>query len=251
MPAMQPKDLWEESGRWDRYVQDGILFHFKERKGSEVCLGPTHEEVITNYVRALVQSHKQLPVTLYQIQTKFRDEFRPRFGPAARARVHHEGRLHVPSRPSMAVGRWGRGLSTAMYARSYRRRLLPMRAATSRVVAAEAGPIGGSGTATSSWSTPTPARTRSLRLPRRGPGTPRTSRRAEIGERSHNFAAAAPGRGLPAKSVHDPRHAEDMRRPSRATLPRRAPPTRCSRPSFSSATWMLTADVPVAVMARG
>ena len=80
MPAMQPKELWVESGRWDRYVSEGILFHFQERKGSEVCLGPTHEEVITNYVRGMVQSHKQLPAILYQIQTKFRDEIRPRFG---------------------------------------------------------------------------------------------------------------------------------------------------------------------------
>jgi len=80
MPAIQPKELWEESARWERYVQDGILFHFRDRKGSEVCLGPTHEEVITTYVKRLVQSYKQLPVTLYQIQTKFRDEIRPRFG---------------------------------------------------------------------------------------------------------------------------------------------------------------------------
>jgi len=80
MPAIQPKDLWEESGRWERYVKDGILFHFKDRRGAEVCLGPTHEEIITQYVKKLVQSHKQLPATLYQIQTKFRDEIRPRFG---------------------------------------------------------------------------------------------------------------------------------------------------------------------------
>ncbi|MHC4380238.1 MAG: proline--tRNA ligase [Planctomycetota bacterium] len=80
MPAMQPRDLWEESGRWDRYVNEGILFHFRDRKGSEMCLGPTHEEVITAFVKKQVQSYKQLPVTLYQIQTKFRDEIRPRFG---------------------------------------------------------------------------------------------------------------------------------------------------------------------------
>jgi prolyl-tRNA synthetase len=80
MPAMQPKELWEESGRWDRYVSEGILFTLNDRKGTELCLGPTHEEVITNYVRSLVQSHKQLPAILYQIQTKFRDEIRPRFG---------------------------------------------------------------------------------------------------------------------------------------------------------------------------
>ncbi|MDP6964062.1 MAG: proline--tRNA ligase, partial [Planctomycetota bacterium] len=80
MPALQPRELWEESQRWDRYVSDGILFNFKDRKGSEVCLGPTHEEVITKFVASQVQSYKQLPVTLYQIQTKFRDEIRPRFG---------------------------------------------------------------------------------------------------------------------------------------------------------------------------
>ena len=80
MPAMQPRELWEESGRWDRYVQEGILFNFRDRKGSQMCLGPTHEEVITTFVKRQVQSYKQLPVTLYQIQTKFRDEIRPRFG---------------------------------------------------------------------------------------------------------------------------------------------------------------------------
>lgn len=80
MPAMQPKDLWVESGRWDRYVNEGILFALEDRKGSALCLGPTHEEVVTNFVRRQVQSWKQLPVTLYQIQTKFRDEIRPRFG---------------------------------------------------------------------------------------------------------------------------------------------------------------------------
>jgi prolyl-tRNA synthetase len=80
MPALQPRELWEESGRWERYVNDGILFNFRDRKNSEVCLGPTHEEVITTYVKRIVQSHKQLPAILYQIQTKFRDEIRPRFG---------------------------------------------------------------------------------------------------------------------------------------------------------------------------
>ncbi|MCL4142671.1 UNVERIFIED_CONTAM: hypothetical protein GTU68_045830 [Idotea baltica] len=80
MPALQPRELWESSGRWDRYVADGILFHFQDRKGSEMCLGPTHEEVITTYAKRFVKSYKQLPVILYQIQTKFRDEIRPRFG---------------------------------------------------------------------------------------------------------------------------------------------------------------------------
>ena len=80
MPAIQPRELWEESGRWDRYVADGILFNFKDRKGAEVCLGPTHEEVITTFAKRFIKSYKQLPITLFQIQTKFRDEIRPRFG---------------------------------------------------------------------------------------------------------------------------------------------------------------------------
>ena len=80
MPAMQPRELWESSGRWERYVADGILFHLHDRKGAEMCLGPTHEEVVTHFVKRFVKSYKQLPLILYQIQTKFRDEIRPRFG---------------------------------------------------------------------------------------------------------------------------------------------------------------------------
>jgi len=80
LPIIQPKELWVASGRWDRYVNDGIMFTLKDRKGSELCLGPTHEEVMTTYVNAQVNSYKQLPVNCYQIQDKFRDEIRPRFG---------------------------------------------------------------------------------------------------------------------------------------------------------------------------
>ncbi|MBL8734125.1 MAG: proline--tRNA ligase [Planctomycetes bacterium] len=80
LPIIQPKELWVSSGRWDRYVTDGIMFTLKDRKGSEMCLGPTHEEVMTAYVNAQVNSYKQLPVNFYQIQDKFRDEIRPRFG---------------------------------------------------------------------------------------------------------------------------------------------------------------------------
>lgn len=81
MPALQPKELWEESKRWERYTNiDGIMFAFTDRRNSEVCLGPTHEEVITDIVRQEVSSYKDLPKIPYQIQTKFRDEIRPRFG---------------------------------------------------------------------------------------------------------------------------------------------------------------------------
>ncbi|MCL4160588.1 UNVERIFIED_CONTAM: hypothetical protein GTU68_036335 [Idotea baltica] len=81
MPMLQPKELWVESGRWERYTEiDGLMFSFKDRRKSEVCLGPTSEEVITDIIRQEVSSYKDLPKIPYQIQTKFRDEIRPRFG---------------------------------------------------------------------------------------------------------------------------------------------------------------------------
>jgi len=81
MPALQPRELWEESGRWERYTAlDGIMFAFKDRRGATACLGPTHEEVITDILRREIKSYKDLPKCAFQIQTKFRDEIRPRFG---------------------------------------------------------------------------------------------------------------------------------------------------------------------------
>ncbi len=76
--ALQPKDLWVESGRWDKYGPE--LMRLKDRHDREFCLGPTHEEVFTSMARDLIKSSKSLPLTMYQIQTKYRDEFRPRFG---------------------------------------------------------------------------------------------------------------------------------------------------------------------------
>ncbi len=78
MPAVQPAELWQESGRWARYGKE--LLRIKDRHEREFCFGPTHEEVITDVVRHDVRSYRQLPLNLYQIQTKFRDEIRPRFG---------------------------------------------------------------------------------------------------------------------------------------------------------------------------
>ena len=78
MPMVLPADLWKESGRWDQYGKE--LLRFKDRGGRDYCLGPTHEEVITDLARREIRSYKQLPLNLYQIQTKFRDEIRPRFG---------------------------------------------------------------------------------------------------------------------------------------------------------------------------
>jgi len=78
MPIASPAELWQETGRWDFYGKE--LFRFKDRHERDFCLGPTHEEVITDLVRREVRSYRQLPANFYQIQTKFRDEIRPRFG---------------------------------------------------------------------------------------------------------------------------------------------------------------------------
>src|SRR6478736_7434463 len=80
LPILQPRELWEESGRWGRYASEGILFHLADRKEGEYCLAPTAEEAVTTLVRSGITSYRQLPVALYQIRTKFRDEIRPRFG---------------------------------------------------------------------------------------------------------------------------------------------------------------------------
>jgi len=78
MPAVQPAELWQESERWDQYGPE--LLRFSDRHEREFCFGPTHEEIITDLVRREIRSYKQLPANFYQIQTKFRDEIRPRFG---------------------------------------------------------------------------------------------------------------------------------------------------------------------------
>ena len=78
MPGVQPAELWRESGRWDHYGRE--LLRFKDRHDHDYCLAPTHEEVITDLVRREVRSYRDMPLNLYQFQTKFRDEIRPRFG---------------------------------------------------------------------------------------------------------------------------------------------------------------------------
>lgn len=78
MPAVQPAELWQESGRWDKYGP--LLLRMNDRHGRDYCFGPTHEEIITDIARKELRSYKQLPVNYYQVQTKFRDEIRPRFG---------------------------------------------------------------------------------------------------------------------------------------------------------------------------
>ncbi len=78
MPAVQPKELWEETGRWAVFGPQ--MLKIKDRHDRDFCFGPTHEEVITDLARREIKSYKQLPLNFYQVQTKFRDEIRPRFG---------------------------------------------------------------------------------------------------------------------------------------------------------------------------
>ena len=78
MPMVQPKELWNETERWEKMGKE--LLRFQDRHDRDFCLGPTHEEVITDLIRNNVKSYKELPINAYQIQTKFRDEIRPRYG---------------------------------------------------------------------------------------------------------------------------------------------------------------------------
>src|SRR5690606_13075895 len=78
MPIVQPAELWHQSGRWGDYGDE--MFRLEDRHGRQFCLGPTHEELITSLARDEVRSYRQLPLTLYQMQNKYRDEIRPRFG---------------------------------------------------------------------------------------------------------------------------------------------------------------------------
>lgn len=134
MPAVQPKELWEETGRWQKF--GGQLLKMQDRKEAWYCYGPTHEEVITDFARNELSSYKQLPVNFYQVQTKFRDEIRPRFG-VMRAReflMKDAYSFHVTDED---LGREYRNMYDT-YGRIFTRLGLKFRA-----VAADSGAIGG------------------------------------------------------------------------------------------------------------
>ncbi|MDX1698110.1 MAG: proline--tRNA ligase, partial [Thiohalobacterales bacterium] len=135
MPAVQPAELWQESGRWEQYGPE--LLRFNDRHQREFCFGPTHEEVITDIARREIRSYKQLPVNYYQIQTKFRDEIRPRFG-VMRAReflMKDAYSFHTDQESLEATYR----LMHETYGRIFTRTGLEFRA-----VRADSGAIGGS-----------------------------------------------------------------------------------------------------------
>lgn len=134
MPALQPKDLWDESGRWDDYGPE--LMRLKDRKEREFCLGPTHEEVITAVVRDVLTSYKKLPLALYQIQTKYRDEMRPRFG-LMRGREFIMKDLYTFSATEAGMNAWYESVKDA-YSRIFKRCGL-----STKIVASNTGEIGG------------------------------------------------------------------------------------------------------------
>ncbi len=136
MPAIQPAELWQESGRWEKYGPE--LLRLKDRHHREFCFGPTHEEIITDLARNELRSYRQLPINYYQIQTKFRDEIRPRFG-VMRAReflMKDAYSFHVDQESLQQTY----DLMHATYCRIFERCGLDF-----RPVAADTGSIGGSG----------------------------------------------------------------------------------------------------------
>ncbi len=135
MPSVVPSELWKESGRWDAYGKE--LLRFKDRAEREFCLGPTHEEVITDLVRREIRSYRQLPLNLYQIQDKFRDEIRPRFG-LMRGREFFMKDAYSFDADEAAAAESYRKMYEA-YRRIFRRMGLDFRA-----VEADTGSIGGS-----------------------------------------------------------------------------------------------------------
>ncbi len=135
MPAVQPKELWIETGRWEKFGPQ--LLKMKDRAEREYCFGPTHEEVITDFARSELKSYKQLPVNFYQIQTKFRDEIRPRFG-VMRAREFLMKDAYSFHLTQECLAREYQNMYDS-YARIFTRLGLKFRA-----VAADTGAIGGS-----------------------------------------------------------------------------------------------------------
>ncbi|MPV58029.1 proline--tRNA ligase [Burkholderia sp. HI2761] len=134
MPAVQPAELWQESGRWEQYGPE--LLRFKDRKDNDFVIGPTHEEVVTDIARNQIKSYRQMPVNFYQIQTKFRDEIRPRFG-VMRGREFIMKDAYSFDKDAAALNESYRKMYDA-YVRIFTRLGLEFRA-----VAADSGSIGG------------------------------------------------------------------------------------------------------------
>jgi prolyl-tRNA synthetase len=139
LPQLQPAELWQTSGRWDTYTQaEGIMFALQDRAGRQLGLGPTHEEIITQIAQEMIRSYRQLPVNLYQIQTKFRDEIRPRFGlMRGREFIMKDAYSFHPDEASLK--------ETYQAMDQAYRRILTRCGLAFRAVEADSGAIGGSG----------------------------------------------------------------------------------------------------------
>jgi len=192
MPTLQPVDLWERTGRRAAYGEN--LFVVEDRHGREQALGPTHEEVVTELVGGYVESYKDLPLTVYQIQTKFRDEFRPRFG------VLRSREFLMKDAYSFHLAVEGEGGLSATYDKQYAayERIFTRCGLRYLVVEAEAGPIGGS--ASHEFMVPTP--TGEDTILRNDAGTYAANvEKAETGDRAWSFDGEPTGE---LEEVHTP-----------------------------------------------
>ncbi len=194
LPSLQPLEWWEQTGRREAYGDN--LFVLRDRHGRDQALGPTHEEVITKLFDAFVSSYKQLPLNLYQVQTKFRDEFRPRFG------VLRSREFQMKDAYSFHLGVDGEGGLDATYEKMYRAycRIFERCGIPYAVVEAESGPIGGS--ASHEFMVPSP--TGEDTILSNGQGYAANVEKCEIGPRQVSAGFAAFSREPRATATLDP-----------------------------------------------
>jgi prolyl-tRNA synthetase len=192
MPALQPVELWKESGRYEAYGD--LLMKLTLTGGHQMALGPTHEEVITDLIRDLVKSYKQLPLTLYQIQTKYRDEPRPRFGIVRTREFLMKDAYSIDA--DLAQLNQSYAAMYEAYCRIFDRCGLPY-----VIVEAESGPIGGD----SSHEFTVPCATGEDRVVQcLNCGYAANQERAEVGAPAANTAPAAPAAAPPYEAVATP-----------------------------------------------
>ena len=192
LPTLQPVELWEQTGRRTAYGEN--LFVVQDRHGREQALGPTHEEVITQLIASHIESYRQLPLTLYQIQTKFRDEFRPRFG------VLRSREFQMKDAYSFHLELEGPGGLDETYQKQYDayRRIFKRCGLPYEVVEAEAGPIGGS--ASHEFMVPSPTGEDIILKSDKG-NYAANMEKCEIGKRDYDLAAVSTGS---LEDVHTP-----------------------------------------------
>src|SRR5690606_37511355 len=184
LPTLQPIELWEQTGRRAAYGEN--LFVVKDRHGRSLALGPTHEEVVTELARGYIESYRQLPLTIYQIQTKFRDEFRPRFG------VLRSREFQMKDAYSFHLKLEGPGGLDETYQKQYDAycRIFTRCGLPYLTVEAESGPIGGS--ASHEFMVPSPTGEDTILESDKGNYAANVEK-CEIGPRTHDLTSAAVG----------------------------------------------------------